>query len=174
LIGTIGPHTEHVRARTGRFAERLAIARRARIPYRARKRTRTVKDIVWGEILSVSVDEIDDDHRRLIELFNILNHAVIEGASPDYLAATLEELINCTAWHFSHEERLMLKLGYREAEQHKAEHRELIQSARQLQEQVLEADKRVAEKHIEFLERWLTEHILTTDLRMGAYLSQVM
>jgi hemerythrin len=27
---------------------------------------------------------------------------------------------------------------------------------------------------IDFLERWLTEHILTEDMRMGVYLSQVM
>jgi len=61
-----------------------------------------VKDIVWGEILSVGVEEIDEDHRKLVNIFNILNHSVVEGASPDYLAAVLEELINCTVWHFSH------------------------------------------------------------------------
>ena len=61
-----------------------------------------VKDIVWGEILSVGIDEIDEDHRKLVGIFNILNHAVQEGESPEYLAAALEELINCTVWPFSH------------------------------------------------------------------------
>jgi len=133
-----------------------------------------VKDIVWSDILSVEVDEIDEDHRKLVNIFNILNHSVGEGGSPDYLAAVLEELINCTVWHFSHEERLMLKYGYEGAEEHKAEHRELIDSARKLQQGILQADKPVAEDDIEFLERWLTEHILTSDMRLGAYLSQVM
>ena len=36
-----------------------------------------VKDIVWGEILRVGVDEIDEDHRKLVNIFNILNHAVM-------------------------------------------------------------------------------------------------
>ena len=133
-----------------------------------------MKDLVWGSILSVGVDEIDEDHRKLVNIFNILNHAVTEGESPDYLAAVLEELINCTVWHFSHEERLMLKYGYEGIEEHKAEHQELIKSAKKLQQEILQADKPVADENIEFLERWLTEHILTTDMRLGSYLSQVM
>ena len=44
-----------------------------------------VKDIVWGDILSVEVDEIDEDHRKLVNIFHILNHSVAEGNSPDYL-----------------------------------------------------------------------------------------
>ena len=133
-----------------------------------------MKDIVWDEILSVGVDEIDEDHRKLVNIFNILNHSVIAEEPSDYLAATLAELINCTVWHFSHEERLMLKHRYEGIEEHKAEHRELIKSAKELQQEILQADKPVVDEHIEFLERWLTEHILTADLRLGSYLSQVM
>lgn len=131
-----------------------------------------MKDIVWGAILSVGVDEIDEDHRKLIGIFNILNHAVQEGESPEYLAATLTELINCTVWHFSHEERLMLKYRYPAMAEHQAEHRELIQSAKELQQALLRADKAVADEHIVFLERWLTEHIFTADLRLGNFLVQ--
>jgi hemerythrin-like metal-binding protein len=133
-----------------------------------------VKDLVWGKILSVGVDEIDEDHRKLIHLFNILNHSVMGGESPEYLAATLDELINCTVWHFSHEERLMLKHRYKEIEEHKAEHRDLIQSAKDLQQEILQADNPIVDENIEFLERWLTEHILTADGRLGSYLSQVI
>lgn len=133
-----------------------------------------MKDIVWGDILSIGVDEIDEDHRKLVGIFNILNHAVQEGESPEYLAATLEELINCTVWHFSHEERLMLKHRYPEMAEHQAEHRDLIKSAQELQQELLRADKAVAEEHIVFLERWLTEHIFTADLRLGNYLSQLL
>ena len=90
-----------------------------------------MKDIVWGDILSVEVDEIDEDHRKLLNIFNILNHSVTEGESPDYLAAVLKQ-------------------------------------------EILQADKPVTDENIEFLERWLTEHILTADMRLGSYLSQVM
>jgi len=133
-----------------------------------------VKDLVWDNILSVGIEEIDEDHRRLVNLFNILNHSVTEGDAPDYLEAVLEELISCTVWHFSHEERLMLKYGYEGIEEHKMEHRELIKSAKELQQKVLQAGKLVANEDIEFLEHWLTEHILTADMKLGSYLAQVM
>ena len=132
-----------------------------------------MKDIVWSNVLSVEVDEIDEDHRKLVNIFNILNHAVTEGESSAYLSAVLEELINCTVWHFSHEERLMLKHGYEGLEEHKAEHQALIKSARKMQQEILQSGKQVADENIDFLERWLTEHILTTDMRLGSYLAQV-
>jgi len=133
-----------------------------------------VKGIFWSDVLSVAVDEIDEDHRKLVNIFNILNHSVAEGDNSDYLAAVLEELINCTVWHFSHEERLMLKYGYEGIAEHKAEHQELINSAKNLQQKILQADKSVSDQDIEFMERWLTGHILTADMKLGSYLSQVM
>jgi len=133
-----------------------------------------MKDIVWSKILSVGIDEIDEDHRKLVGIFNILNHAVSEGESPEYLAATLDELINCTVWHFSHEERLMLKYRYPDLAEHQAEHRDLIQSAKALQLDLQQENYQVAEAHIDFLKRWMTEHILTADGRLGTYLSDVM
>lgn len=132
-----------------------------------------MKDIAWSKILSVGFEEIDEDHRKLVGIFNELNRAVTAGESPEYLAATLEELINCTVWHFSHEERLMLKQRYDDIEEHKAEHRELVQAARELQGQLLQAGQHVAEEQIVILERWLTGHILTADQRLGAFLAQV-
>ncbi len=133
-----------------------------------------MKDLVWDHVLSVGIDEIDEDHRILIDLFNILNQSVTEGDAPDYLAAVLDELIKCTAWHFSHEERLMLKYGYEGMSEHKTEHQELIESARELQQKILQADKPVAEEDLVFLERWLTAHILTADMRLGTYLNERM
>lgn len=131
-----------------------------------------MKDIAWSKILSVGFEEIDEDHRKLVGIFNELNRAVTVGESPEYLAATLEELINCTVWHFSHEERLMLKHRYEGMAEHKLAHGELIEAARELQGQLLQAGQGVADEQIVYLERWLTAHILTTDQRLGAFLAQ--
>ncbi len=131
-----------------------------------------MKEIVWDNVLSVGIDEIDEDHRRLIDLFNMLNHSVTEGDGPDYLAALLEELINCTVWHFSHEERLMLKYGYEGYTEHREEHQALIKSAKELQQKILQAGKLVANEDLEFLEHWLTGHILSEDIKLGSYLAE--
>ena len=133
-----------------------------------------MKDIVWSYVLSVGNDEIDDDHHKLVELFNMLNHSVTDGDDPAYLAAVLDELINCTAWHFSHEERLMLKYAYDGLAEHKAEHQELIKSARDLQQKIIQAGNLNPHDDLAFLEHWLTEHILSTDMKLGSFLAEVM
>ncbi|MCB1830439.1 MAG: hemerythrin family protein [Chromatiaceae bacterium] len=133
-----------------------------------------MKDLVWDKMLSVQVDEIDEDHRRLVELFNILIHSVADGDAKNYIEAVLEELISCTVWHFRHEERLMLKYGYASFAEHKTEHQELIESARALQQKFLQEGKPVTSEDITFLEHWLTGHILTADMQLGTFLCHAM
>ncbi len=133
-----------------------------------------MKDLIWDASLSVEVDEIDDDHRRLVGLFNILNHAVADGDAPDYVEAVLEELINCTVWHFSHEERLMLKFEYQGYAEHKAEHQALLEGAGALREKFLQQGKRISSEDIRYIERWLTGHVLGIDKDLGAYLAERM
>ncbi len=134
-----------------------------------------MKDITWGRNLSVEVDEIDSDHRKLVNLFNLLAHAVADGEAPVYLVALLDELISCTAWHFKHEERLMVKYVYADYVSHKAEHDDLIAAGKELQQRFPgDGDQDSKEKDIEYLERWLVEHILVTDMKLGDYLVEKM
>jgi hemerythrin len=133
-----------------------------------------MKDLVWDRTLSVDVPEIDEDHRRLVDLFNLLAHSVAEGDAKSYIEAVLEELISCTQWHFKHEERLMLKYGYEGILEHKSEHQELIECAKALRQRLLQESKGVSSEDVEFLEHWLTGHILGTDMDLGAYLCEEM
>lgn len=133
-----------------------------------------MKNIIWDDTLSVDVDEIDEDHRRLVDLFNILSQSVEEGHSADYIVAVLEELICCTIWHFRHEERLMLLYKYDGFEEHKAEHNDLIESSKALQQKFLKENKLLKNEDIDYLSTWLTEHILGQDMRLGFYLLKVM
>ena len=54
------------------------------------------------------------------------------------------------------------------------EHQELINSARELQQKYLQLGKLDEKEDLQFLEHWLTEHILVADNRLGAYLIEVM
>ena len=134
--------------------------------------------IVWDDTLSVDGGEIDEDHRRLVDLFNILSRSVTEGDAAEYIEAVLEELISCTIWHFRHEERLMLMYKYDGIEEHKDEHKDehndLIDSVKELQQKFRKEGKLLTSEDIEYLEDWLTQHILGQDMRLGFYLMEVM
>lgn len=133
-----------------------------------------MKALHWDGSLSVQVDEIDEDHRRLVELFNLLNDAVDTEEDRLYIAALLDELISGTVWHFRHEERLMLKYHYPDMEAHKAEHNELIVTVSALQQMIIESKQSVTLKDITFLEKWLTGHIYSADMDLGTYLAEKM
>jgi hemerythrin-like metal-binding protein len=133
-----------------------------------------MKPLTWDKTLSVDVAEIDEDHRRLVDLYNILSRAVAGDESADYVEAVTDELIACTVWHFRHEERLMLRYGYPGLPAHKAEHEELIDSVKELQQKLRDAGEAVSARDVEFLERWLMEHIYGADMKMGIYLSEAM
>ncbi len=132
-----------------------------------------MNDLIWDESLSVQVDEIDEDHQKLVDLFNILAHAVSEEDSAIYIEAVLDELISCTVWHFRHEERLMIKYDYADFLEHKKDHEELIESARDLQANYVQSGS-LSDEDLSFLEHWLTGHILSADMKLGAYLGEVM
>ena len=68
----------------------------------------------------------------------------------------------------------MLKYGYEGLVEHKSEHEELIASAKALQQKLLQDEKPVLSEDIQFLEHWLTEHILGADMDLGSYLCEVM
>ena len=133
-----------------------------------------MKELTWDNTLSVDVDEIDDDHRKLVNLFNLLTHAIAEAEAPDYITAVLEELIACTVWHFRHEERLMLKHRFDGYAEHKEEHDGLIDSVQALRERFLRDGDQVSNDDVAALEQWLTGHILGLDMKLGAYLGKVM
>ena len=133
-----------------------------------------MKKINWDESLSVGVEQIDADHRRLVDLFNLLSEAVAQQEAPLYIDALLEELVSFTEAHFRYEERLMLKHGYDGLDDHKDEHLDLVDSVRDLQRQFHEARHQLTEDNVSYLEGWLTGHIVGQDMRMGYFLSQAM
>ena len=128
-----------------------------------------MKQLVWDDVLSIGNDEIDNDHRILVDLFNLLGRSVSDGAESRYVAAVLAELINATAWHFSHEERLMLENAYPDRDLHRRDHRALMTSVRDLEQHYLNRGE-LEEADFDFLESWLTEHILVADMKFGTFL----
>lgn len=133
-----------------------------------------MNELTWSQTLSIQVPEVDADHRKLVDIFNLLKQAVAEAATKEYLDTVMAELVSCTDYHFKHEERLMLKYDYEGYTEHKDEHEDLLKSARELQQKFSRQNEPLLDEDIDFLEHWLTGHILGLDMDLGAFLSKVM
>jgi len=130
--------------------------------------------IEWSDSLSVGFAEMDEDHKKLVELVNRLNKVVIEDADGKVIADILSELLSYTQWHFRHEERLMQQYAYPGLNLHKEEHEALTSQALKLNEKYQGGDATVPGMLMPFLKNWLTNHILGTDKQTGQYLAALM
>ncbi len=60
--------------------------------------------IAWTDELSVDIGEIDEQHKKLINMINDLSYAMSKGKGRDVIEAILVGLRDYTVEHFAHEE----------------------------------------------------------------------
>jgi hemerythrin len=127
--------------------------------------------IIWNQTLSVQVQEIDTQHKRLIEFLDQLLNAMSQGSGQAILGEVLDGVIDYTQTHFANEEGLMTAHAYPELPQHKAAHDLLIKQVLELQTQFREGHPVLTPKVAQFLVDWLYKHILEVDHKLGGYLN---
>jgi hemerythrin len=135
--------------------------------------------IEWSNALSVGVKEIDDQHKRLIEMLNELNNAIHGGWGKEARKDVIDRLIEYTRVHFATEESLMTLSGYPDTEAHKKQHENLIVVVKDYVKKY-EQDPNASNYDLLFyaasydllffLRRWLIEHIIKNDKALGNYL----
>ncbi len=128
--------------------------------------------IKWDSKLSIGIKKFDEHHKELIEIINELSEAVMQHEKHYYLKNILFELIHYTKYHFSAEERLMTKHNYEDYDKHKDEHHKLTAQVEKFIEEYSTGSERLDDSLLEFLKKWLVEHILDTDKKFGIYLQR--
>jgi hemerythrin len=128
--------------------------------------------IVWKPTYSVGVPEMDDQHKRLVEILNELNEGLVKGQGKDKLYSTLMGLIDYTKKHFADEEKLMEKSGYPKLDQHKKEHKELTQQVVDFARQYNAGEKGITIELMNFLRSWLVVHIQGKDAEYGRHINE--
>ena len=125
----------------------------------------------WNDRLSVGVEMIDTDHKRLVEMVNELHDGFRAGKGKDALGKVLDGLINYTATHFGHEEAEMKKFKYPGTVDHMKEHAALVKQVLEVQAKYRAGSGAVLTMEVmAFLRDWLLKHIQGTDKALGAFL----
>lgn len=129
--------------------------------------------IAWTDKLAVNVKEIDDQHKKLINIINQLNDAMNSGKGRDVLGKVLTELVNYTMYHFGTEERLMEQHKYVNSPTHKAEHQKFVDTVGDFKKKFDSGNAMLSIKIMHFLRDWLTNHIMKTDQKFGQALNKL-
>jgi hemerythrin len=124
----------------------------------------------WKDEFSVGVKEIDDQHRRLIDLINGFYDALSQGQARSGLGELLRGMLEYTRYHFSTEEELMRGQDYPALEAHSREHGLFVIRVSDMAERFERGELVLSLEATGFLRDWLSGHILGTDKTLGRYL----
>jgi len=127
--------------------------------------------IEWSNELSVGIDSIDEQHKKLVNMINALNDAKLTGSSNELLGKIFTGLAAYTQKHFAYEENMFAEYGYSDSQEHKRQHSELIAQVVELKEKFMENPQGTINADLmQFLKRWLTNHIMRTDKEYAEFL----
>ena len=78
--------------------------------------------ISWRTELEIGVPEIDEQHKHLVESFNVFLRACRDGQGSSELLKLMEFLDEYVVKHFREEETLQRKLAYPDHDSHRLQH----------------------------------------------------
>ena len=78
--------------------------------------------IQWDESISLGVPQLDNDHKRLIQILNFIEAHQYDDVEAEAISIVIEQIREFASSHFRHEEEYMLKINYPEYRIHKEEH----------------------------------------------------
>lgn len=117
----------------------------------------------WNPDLSVGVDELDADHRRLIETMNAVFEALLLGTSSTATHQALVTLNEYVIDHFRREEAWMAANGYSGLAEHQKEHLALREHVQRLSDMERQFPNEVTLELLIVLRDWLLGHIAHSD-----------
>ena len=119
--------------------------------------------IEWKDQYSVGVKGIDNQHKQLIVLINVLNETTQSGAlTTALLNSIISQLTHYTKYHFTYEEVLFRKYNYSETKEHTNEHQNFV---KKIEAFAQVKPEEISDQILEFLNNWLITHILKSDMK---------
>ena len=117
----------------------------------------------WENEYSVSIPTIDEEHKKLLGIFNKAIFAKEHNDNPEEIREVLREMTNYALTHFKTEESYMKVFNYPEYQDHKAEHRNFYIETIGYLDKVIKGDCQIANEILEYLKQWIVHHIQVTD-----------
>lgn len=126
--------------------------------------------ITWSEMMSVGVPALDADHRTLIGLVNALNRSIGDVEEFAALGTVLAALCEYTEHHFAREETVLEACHYPQCDVHRSVHAKLAAEVARMKADY-DQDPTVvrARDCLNFLHRWLIDHICSADMDYRAW-----
>ena len=128
----------------------------------------------WNDSYSAGLAELDDDHRRLLDVVGKMEQAVEAGRGEEVMGEVLRDILHHTEDHFPHEERLMAEHKFPGLGEHQEMHRAGLEEIKKMVEQHKNNDPELTPaKLTHFLSFWFGTHFLTEDSKFKRHLFEI-
>lgn len=121
----------------------------------------------WDESFLIGIEELDHEHKVLIEDINRL-HDELAGNQKSEIRKWLGEICARMQAHFALEEHVMKEHDYEFFDEHKREHDELLDNCTEYMLQYINDTSASPSTSFEdSLKNWVLNHIVTSDKKMS-------
>ena len=125
--------------------------------------------IEWSDKFSVKVQEIDEQHKKLIGMINKLYDGLFDI---EVQKVVINEMVEYTKAHFETEEKYMIQFHFSGYEEHKKEHEELTVKAIAIKSVFERTKCPLSLAILDFLKEWLENHLLKMDMKYVEFFNE--
>ena len=128
--------------------------------------------VLWDDALLIGVEQIDAQHKSLVSMLNTLHEASVAGDAA-IVPEIITKLKEYALMHFATEERYMKRNKYPFLFDHMSEHAFFVSKVKDFTA-TTSSEIDMLPAVLDFLTKWLIEHISNIDIKMGRFLQQSM
>ena len=128
--------------------------------------------IPWNNSMLVNIDEIDAQHKKMVDLINRLHEHLIVGEGDASLKPVLSSLIEYIFVHFSAEEKFMRDHGFPNYEEHKHDHDRYVADIKRFVQEYQSNQPLLAREILLYLGDWARKHIGHEDIQYARYIRE--
>lgn len=130
------------------------------------------KIVGWSEVYATRIENIDNQHKELINLTNELYQACLSGkeTANAVFKDAMKRMVDYVNFHFSTEQKLLERVKFPDAAEHKKQHDALI---KKILDSVKDFDKGinfVPNNFARTLKDWILSHIAVFDKAYALYI----
>lgn len=127
----------------------------------------------WDEKYLLNINVIDEQHRGF---FDLVKNELSRNNKPGekQLVEVINHLEDYIKEHFYTEERLLIKSGYNDIENHKAQHAFFIEKVDKMKLEIDYNNPLLYNKLIDFMKKWFLSHIVHSDRKFKETVSNYL
>jgi len=128
--------------------------------------------IEWSEEYSVGVENLDSQHKKIIDYINILVEIRNISVASEAYHDILKLLMDYAKEHLDYEEKLLKENGYHGYENHSEFHSNYLERVTLLSMDAVEHIESSKDELLNYLTSWWKEHILVEDMKFKPFFEE--